>query len=162
MPMDPNSDLVIEKWLSGISGLSQDMVASTLPRDVESWADVQGTRGFVVYTVLAGNPDLYLPIRQPVAQVDFWAANLSSGRAPWGAANYLAELVRGHVETRPLIYKRGFALTSKGDYRPAIVREVFLRSEPRRGVIPGPMPQGDSASYARYMMDMEFHWIVGV
>lgn len=155
MPMNPNSDLVAVAWLSGITGLSADMVSTNLPQDYTTWA----TSGFVTTSVIGGSPDLYLPIRMPVVQVDCWAVNPSSGRPPWGKANYLAELIRSHVEAGPRTANHSRLLTfPQGDYFGAIVMTAIMRTEPRRGITEG--LGGDTASYARYLFDLELHWRV--
>jgi hypothetical protein len=158
MPMNPNSDLVGEKWLGGISGLAPAMVATTLPRDVTTWTTFGPNKGFVVVTVVGGDQDLYLPIRHPVYQVDCWATRVGSNTPPWGTANHIAELVRAHVEARPVVYKRALTFTDKGDYLGARIIEAILRSEPRRGITPGPSATGDEGGYARYMLDLQLDW----
>lgn len=160
MPINPNSDLVMEKWLGGINGLVPAMVASTLPRDVTTWTTIGPAKAFVVFTVVGGDPDLNLPIRRPVVQIDCWATRIGSTHPPWGTANQVAELIRDHVEARPVVYKRALTFTDKGDYRGARVQEAILRTEPRRGFTPGPTATGDEGGYARYMFDLELHWLV--
>lgn len=160
MPMNPNSDLVGEKFLAGITGLNATMVATTLPRDPTTWASFGQNKGFVVVTVVAGDPDPNLPIRNPVYQIDCWATRVGSTNPPWGTANYLAELIRTHIEARPVLYKRTFTFTDKGDYSGARVIEAILRTEPRRGITPGPSATGDEGGYARYLMDLELRWTV--
>ena len=160
MPLNPNSDLVGEKWLGSVPGLVPAQVATTLPRELASWTKVEGVPSFVVVTVVGGSPHLELPIRMPVYQVDCWAAIPGGSRPPWGVANLLAERIRDHVEARPVAYKKALAMSDKGDYRNASVVEAILRTEPRRAVTPGPTPTGDPASYARYMLDLELQWVV--
>lgn len=160
MPMNPNSDLVGEKFLAGISGLSAAMVATTLPRDPLTWTSFGPNKGFVVVTVVGGDPDLYLPIRNPVYQVDCWATRPGSTNPPWGTANHIAELVRSHIEARPILYKRALTFTDKGEYSGARVLEAALRTEPRRAITPGPTPVGDEGGYARYMLDLQLSWAV--
>jgi hypothetical protein len=156
MSMNPNNDMVAEAWVAGVTGLSAAMVATNLPQDNSTWA----VNGFVTVSVVGGSPDLYLPVRKPVVQVDAWAVNPNSGRAPWWKANYLAELIRAHVEAGAATYTRQVILTGKGDYRNAVVFEAILRTEPRRAIAQGMMPTGDEASYARYMLDLELAWRV--
>lgn len=152
--MNPNSDLVAVAWLAGIAGLSADMVATILPRDQTTWAE----DGFVTVNVIGGNPDLTLPIRRPVIQVDCWAVTPNSARPPWGEANRLAELIRTHVEAGPAAANHSRLLTFSGDYQPASVMAAIMRTEPRRGVTPGPVPTGDPGGYARFMFDLELAW----
>lgn len=156
MPLNPNSDLVAEAWLAGVPGLSASMVSTTLPQDQSVWS----TNGFVTVSVIGGSPDLYLPVRQPVIQVDCWAVNPNSPRPPWGKANSLAEAIRSHVEAGPGPGNHSRLLTfSQGDYRGAIVMAAIMRTEPRRAIAGGMMPN-DGNSYARYLFDLELRWRV--
>lgn len=159
MPYNPNNDLVGEKWLGGVPGLNPDMVATTLPRDPATWTKIATAQVFVVVTVIGGDKDLYLPIRRPVFQVDCWATRIGSTIPPWAAANLAAEMIRSNIEAGPAAYKRGLTFTDKGDYRPAMVLDAIMRTEPRRGVTPG-TATGDEGGYARYMFDLELHWAV--
>jgi hypothetical protein len=157
MSMNPTSDLVAVAWVSGIAGLSSSVVSTNLPQDNSTWA----TSGFVTVSTIGGSPDLYVPIRQPVIQVDCWAVNPNSGRPPWGKANALAELVRAHVEAGPRASNFARSLTfPQGDYLGANVMDAIMRTEPRRGITEGVAPSGDEASYARYLFDLELHWRV--
>ena len=157
MTMNPTSDLVAVAWLAGVPGLSSAMVSTNLPQDFTTWA----ANGFVTSNVIAGAPDLYLPIRQPIVQVDCWAVNPNSGKPPWGKANHLAELVRANVEgDRRVTNIQRLLSFPQGDYYGANVLEVIMQTEPQRGLIPGFTPTGDEASYAHYMFDLELHWRV--
>jgi len=156
--MNPTSDLVAVAWLGGIAGLTPDMVSTNLPQDNSTWA----ATGFCTVSTIGGTPDLYLPVRKPVYQVDCWAVNPSSGRPPWGKANHLAELIRSHVEAGPRVsnFARLLSFTPVGAYFGANVVEAILRTEPRRVTVPAVMPTGDEASYARYLFDLELVWKV--
>lgn len=157
MPMNPNSDLVAVAWISTIPGMSLDMVSTNLPQDFTTWAE----NGFVTANVIAGAPDLYLPIRRPVVQVDCWAVNPNSGKPPWGKANHLAELIRAHVEgDRRITNLKRLLSFPQGDYLGANVLEAIMQTEPRRAVTTGFIPIGDEASYAHYLFDLELHWRV--
>lgn len=158
MPLLPNNDLVAVAWIGGIPGLSASMVSTNLPQDVTTWQ----TNGFITTSVIGGSPDLYLPIRKPVVQIDCWAVNPNSGKPPWGKANQLAELVRDHVQTMNRMTANFHRLLSfpQGNYSGAVVMDAMLRTEPRRAIAQGMMPVGDEASYARYLFDVEMHWRV--
>lgn len=160
MPKLPNSDLVGEKWLAGVPGLSAAGVATTLPRYPDQWPSFGPNKGFVVVTVVGGDTDLYLPIRHPVYQVDCWATRVGSTHPPWGTANEIAEMIRANIEARPVLYKRALTFTDKGDYFGARVIEAILRTEPRRAIVPGPTPVGDEGGYARYMVELQLDWTV--
>lgn len=137
----PTTELVACAWIAGIEGVTSDMVATTLP-DSTSWS----TNGFIqVYTV-GGSPKLHNPLRQPVLNVDCWAVSPNSNKAPWGKANYLAELVWDASMVSP-----GRVVTLPGSYPQARVLGVDVLQEPRR--VPS-----DQAGYARYQFDMQIHW----
>jgi hypothetical protein len=161
MPMNPNSDLVAVSWIGGVPGLVPTQVATVLPQDTATWSEL----GFITALVVGGNPDLYLPLRNPVFGIDCWAVNPASGKPPWGKANYLAELIRKHVESDPKSrltqgFYRTLTFTDKGDYSSAQVMEAIMLTEPRRGVTQGMVPMGDEASYARYSFDLQLKWRV--
>lgn len=156
----PTSDLVAVAWISGVPGLSADMVSTNLPQDKTTWA----TTGFITVSTIAGAPHVDLPIRRPVVQVDCWAVNPNSPRPPWGKANALAEKIRDHVESDNRLadnFYRTLTFTNLGDYYPAAIKEAIMRTEPRRGIVQGMVPQGDEGYYAHYMLDLEIHWVVG-
>lgn len=138
-----NSELVAQAWLAGVSGLSGQMVASTLPQDTSKWAD----SGFVTVHVVGGTPGLYLPVRSPVVQVDCWAVSPSSNKPPWGKAANLAELI--DVGCRAQNSER--RVTLPGNFPEARVLAAYLVTEPRR-------MYGDAADYAHYMFDLALNW----
>jgi len=157
MTMNPTSDIVAVAWLATIPGLSSSMVSTNLPQDFTTWSET----GFVISNVIAGAPDLYLPVRRPVVQVDCWAVNPNSGKSPWGKANHLAELVRSHVEgDRRTANLQRLLSFPQGDYLGANVLEAIMLTEPRRAITVGLTPVGDEASYAHYMFDLELTWRV--
>jgi len=139
-----NTDLVVQGWLAGVPGLSEAMVASTLPSDVTGWA----VSGFVQVTTVGGTPDAYVPMREPVVSVDCWAVAPNSSKPPWGKANNLAEHIAAACQdhrgcNRVVILPEG--------YPPVRVHQAYLLTEPRR------IPSDDGA-YARYQMDLALHW----
>jgi hypothetical protein len=155
MSLHPNTDLVAVAWLRSIPGIAPTQVATSLPQDNTTWAG----SGFVTVATVGGTPAMYLPVKQPVVQVDCWAVNPSSGRAPWGKANHLAETVRAHIEDTTRTANIGRRLTfAVGDYAAAAVSSAWLRTEPRRGITLGSVPVGDEASYARFLFDLELWW----
>lgn len=157
MPMNPTSDMVAVAWLGGVPGLLPSLVATTLPRDHTTWA----TSGFVTVAAIAGTTHMYLPVRQPVTQVDCWAVNPNSNQPPWGKANQFAERIRSHVEEHPRPTSFYRLLTfPQGDYHGAQVTQAIMRTEPRRGIVQGISPTGDEASYAHYLFDLELWWRV--
>lgn len=145
-PYLPTNELVAAAWLGQrVPGLAADMVATTLPSNPAAWQ----ASGFVQVVALpGGSPDLYVPIRKPVLQVDAWATPAAtSGKVPWGLANHLAELVRVAVDGQAY----GLPVTLPVGYLGARVLGVILATEPRR-------VEGDPSGYARYTLDLAVHW----
>ncbi len=137
------TELVAVAWISDV--FDTPMVSTNLPKDQTSWED----NGFVVVTTVGGAPHMYLPVRNPVVQIDCWAVNPTKGNPPWGKANNLAEEIQNSFydvqETpRDLVLKEGFP--------GARVLSAFTLMEPRR-------VYDDEASYARYTMTAQFTWI---
>ena len=99
-PYYPTNALVAVAWLGQrVPGLAPAMVATKLPRDLAAWADL----GFVQASIVTGTPDVDVPIRRPLVQVDCWAASVDaqgnvSTRPPVNKAARLAERIIG----RPL------------------------------------------------------------
>lgn len=141
------TDLVAVAWISDL--FDTPMVATNLPKrgadGTISWAST----GFVVVTTVGGSPHPYMPVRNPVVQIDCWAANPDSGSPPWGKANNLAEEIQnGFYQVgdipRDLVLNAGFP--------GARVLSAWTVTEPRR-------VYDDEASYARYTMTAQFTWI---
>lgn len=141
MTLRANTELVAVAWLKGVSGLSNGMVGTSLPKDVTSWSST----GFVTARVVGGAPGLYVPMRNPVITLDFWAVSPNSNKPPWGMANHLAELVRLGTEAA------GRNVTLPTGFNTATVKKAWLVSEPRRAF-------GDDGAYAHYIADMQMSW----
>lgn len=137
------TELVACAWIAGIEGVTSDMVATTLP-DSTSWS----TNGFIQVYGVGGSPQNHNPLRQPVVNVDCWAVSPNSNKAPWGKANYLAELV--YAASMDFDGARRI-VTLPGSFPQARVLGVVVQTEPRR--IPS-----DQAGYARYQFDMRLDW----
>lgn len=142
MALRANTELVAIAWLGTVTGLTSGMVAATLPTDNTSWA----ASGFVTVRTVGGTPGLYVPLRSPVVNVDFWAVKPGS-RPPWYQANALAELV--DAGARASNAQR--AVTLPTGYPTARVLSAYLLAEPRRAY-------GDQGDYARYTADLALHW----
>lgn len=142
-----NTELVTEAWLSTVDGMPAGAVATTLPADNSTWA----ASGFVtVGPTVGGQPDVDVPMRRPVVQVDCWAVNPESRRPPWGRANWLAELiVAACYDTASM--QRTLTLRPPG-FPSARVLAAYPVTEPRR--VPS-----DPAAYARYHLDLQVDWI---
>jgi len=142
----PTTDLVASAWIASIPGLEASMVGPTLPKDVTKWAD----SGFVQVMTVGGTPNLYLPVAQPVVAVDCWAVKPGSDKAPWGRANYLAELIRSATYDHATVQRD---LVLPGTYPEARCLTVYPATEPRR-------VYSDDGGYARFNFDLAFSWIV--
>jgi hypothetical protein len=138
-----NTELVAVSWLKGVSGLGNGMVGTTLPDDTSTWS----TNGFVTVRVVGGAPGIYVPMRNPVVSLDFWAISPSSSKPPWGRAANLAELVRLGTDQagRRVTLPAGFPTVVE-------VKKAWFVSEPRRAF-------GDVGSYAHFIADMQMSWV---
>jgi hypothetical protein len=143
-PFVPNSELVGVAWVKSLAGIDQGQVAMSLPGDASTWRDL----GFVELTLVGGSPARDYALREPVFQVDAWANNGTSSKAPWGMAFTLAEAVLagtyGDTARRLLVIP--------GNFRQARVLGAFALSEPRR-------IEDDTASYARVQFDLQLVWV---
>lgn len=146
-PRYPTNGLVAEAWLAQrVPGLTAGMVASALPRDTATWAE----KGFVQATVITGTPDIDVPIRRPLVQVDLWAMTPNSARPPKAKAANLAELVRTATELETARYSTPVALPD--NYGDAIVLSVYPETEPAE--IPD-----DPSGYAHFTLDLRIEWV---
>lgn len=155
-PYLPTNELVAVAWLSQrVPGLSAGQVATTLPGKRQDGTLPWGDEGFVqVQAIPGGMPDIELPVRHPVLQVDCWAATVDAAgnvsmKPPWNKANRLAELIRnatehGQIHGRPVVLPEG--------YLGARVQAVYLITEPTR--VPG-----DPSGYARFTLDLALDWV---
>ncbi|MFJ4926844.1 hypothetical protein [Streptomyces sp. NPDC088736] len=131
-------ELVAEAWLKTVVG---DIVATTLPKPQAdgtlSWADT----GFVTLVTVGGTPNIYVPLRDPVIGLSFWASNPGSQKPPWRKASNLAETVVAATLDHPNVPRTALALPS--GYPSVQVKSAYTVGDPRR--IPD-----DPSSYARY------------
>jgi hypothetical protein len=144
-PFPPNSSLVAQAWLAQrVDGLTAAMVAGTLPA-VEAWL----AEGFVTVTTLPGTrPNIDVPIRRPIVQIDTWgAAGASTAKPHWPKAHRLAELIR--LATEDQAY--GQAVTMPADYSGVRVHSVYVVSEPSD-------VRGDPSGYAHVTLDLAIDW----
>jgi len=142
------SELVAVAWIGSVPGLSLGMVATTLPADDSSWPNAQ----FVTVAVIGGSPNIDLPVKAPVFQVDCWACKPGSNKPPWGKANALAEVIRYATLPRSGV-NRLLTITANGvTYPPATVQAARLLTEPMRRY-------GDAADYANYSFDLAMTWV---
>lgn len=141
------SELAAIAWIGSIQGFSTQMVATQLPADNTTWA----ATGFVTVAVVGGSPDIYLPVKKPVLQVDCYAVKPGSNKPPWWKANVLAERIRYATLARTG-FNRLLTPSANGvAYPSANVRAAYLVTEPRRVF-------GDLSDYAIYSMDLLLEW----
>lgn len=150
-PYYPTSALVAVAWLSQrVPGVVAGQVATRLPREQVKWA----AEGFVQVTPITGIPDIDLPIRRPILQVDCWAVTLDesgnvSTKQPIHKANRLAELVRVATELETARYSS--PVTMPAGYLGAIVLSAYPLTEPTE--VPN-----DPSGYARVTFDLALDW----
>jgi hypothetical protein len=100
---------------------------------------------------VGGSPDRYVPMREPVVQVECWLPPPASGRqASWARAEQLANRVVAATYDRSLM-GRLIDLSTVGNYAPARVHTVIALSEP------DPVEEDDS-DWSRFDVDLEFRW----
>lgn len=109
------------------------------------------TDGFLRIAAAGGSPDEYVPMREPVVQVECWLAPPATGKqVSWARAEQLANRVLAATYDGALM-SRLIDLTSVGDYAPARVHTVTALSEP------DPVEQNDT-DWARFDLDLLFRW----
>jgi hypothetical protein len=153
LPLLATSELVIAAWIGSIEHLSPQMVATQLPASVNADGTVASwvQTGFVTVSVVGGSPDIYLPVKKPVIQVDTWATKPGSNKPPWWQANVLAETIR-YATLQRTGFNRPLTLTVNGvSYPGAVVTSAYFATEFRR-------IGDDQADYARYQADMQISW----
>lgn len=148
----PNSGLVAVAWVRGItaaSGFDPARVAASLPTG--DTGDALLRLGWVQVAVVGGSPDIDVPVRRPVVQIDAWVMTQPGGKPPWGQAWALAEVVRLATEG---VHQWRRAVTMPAGYDPARVLTAMAVSEPRE-------IRSDPGQYARVGFDVEIHWRPG-
>jgi hypothetical protein len=126
-------------------------VATQLPDDATKWA----ANGFVTVSIVGGTPNQYIPIRQPILQIDAWAVHIGSAKPPWWKASTLLEQVRmACYDLRPSgTLMRPLQIVSRGvTYPPVRVMSAWILQEPRRSYT-------DAGDYARYVAELQMHWV---
>jgi hypothetical protein len=148
LPKLPTSDLVAAAWIGSIPGLDPGMVATVLPSDDGKWAKT----GFIRIATVGGSPNIYLPVKEPVVQVDCFATIPGSNQPPWAHANGLAEIIR-QASLQRVLMRRPLTLSVRGHpFGQAVVQSAYLLTEPQRRY-------SDAANYAIYSFDMQFSWV---
>lgn len=141
----PGSQDVAIAWL-GTLGLTIDGIGSDLPGDPTTWA----THGFIqVPMVTGGSPQVHVPMREPMVQVDAWTNRPGGELPPWKLADHNANTIVAamHRQDRPVEIDLG------GDYFPVRLHSIWALSEPRRIL-------GDPSRYGRTTLDAAMRWVV--
>lgn len=141
--LHPTTELVAQHWLSSLPTFAGGMVATSLPGDATKWAE----NGFITVTTVGGSPDIDIPMRRPVVQVDCWANTPQSNKPAWNKANNLAERVLAALQ-HPSSAR---TVVLPGEYADAQVQSAYALTEPRK------VPD-DPAGYAHYTFDIHIHW----
>lgn len=142
----PTNEIVATAWLRAVPGLPGQQINTTLPKKEEAWAP----SGFVQVLLLQGRPDLYVPQRQPIFQVDLWGVNPGSGKPPWGQVNDLAETIVAACEVGN--QRRSFGrVVTPPQFSDVFVQTGHVLTEPKR--IPD-----DEARFAHYQLELQLYW----
>lgn len=145
-PYYPTNALVAVAWLGQrVPGLAPGIVATRLPRDLAAWADL----GFVQATVITGTPDVDVPIRRPLVQIDAWAHSPDGVRPPVNKAARLAELVRVATELPTARYSSPVEMPA--NYAGAVVLSAYVATEPYEVT-------DDPSGFARISLDLVLEW----
>lgn len=144
-----NSEKVAEAWLSSLPGLSSSMVAAQVPEKAEQNAALVAS-GFMTYRVVGGNPNEYVPERQPVYEILTYgfAPQTASRRPPWNISNNLAEIVVNAVYDEASFNAR---LALGANYPVAQVQQGKIITDPLR-------VYGDRAYWAIYRTEIQLFW----
>ena len=147
MAHNPNSELVAVNYIRSLNlGPSASFgVGTTLPENKDTWTD-----GFIQVAVVGGSPDIYVPTRKPVLQIDAWVPSINSPKPQWGKANTLAEQI---IEALYALGNTGATLSLGTSFKGARVQSGYAVGEPRR-------VNNDPAGHARYTVDISLTWIV--
>ena len=130
---------------------SPAMVATSLPRDLSTWAD----EGFVQVTIVPGGVDVDSgATRSAIAQIDAWGVNVAAdgsaqGRPAVFKATRLAELIRRASEDDVQVFGRPVEMPA--NYLPARVLAAYPLTDP------SPIPD-DPSGYGRVTFDFALEW----
>lgn len=153
-PYYPTNELVGVAWLVAyVPGFTSAMVGPSLPKDTTKWA----ASGFVQVSALAaGTPNVDIPLRRPVLQIDAWGTANTSGTAssikpPWNLAAQLIEAIRIATEDAQTGHY-GKSIDVKANYRQARIQAAYLVTEPVK-------VDDDPSGYARFTADLAIDWV---
>lgn len=140
---------VIGAWLRTIPGIPQNKINTVLP-DVSLWADT----GFVqIVGVVGGSPWIDAPVRQPVIELDCWGARANTEKPDWGKASTLMNLIWAAATEPSTSVDLTIPFPSNQFAR---IMSLWPISEPRKPT--SGIDQGDPASFARLMIEIEMMW----
>jgi len=152
-PYRPTTQLVAVAWLvARVPEFTAAMVGGALPKETSKWA----ATGFVQASpVLSGSPNVDIPVRKPIIQIDLWGTantsdTASSVKPPWNLVAQLAECLRAATEDAQTGHY-GQTLAVKAGYLAARVQAAYLVTEPMR-------IDNDPSGYARFSADLAIDW----
>lgn len=150
MSLHPTTPLVAAGWCQlAVSGVA---AGTELPdqEDAASYAALRAD-GFMRITGVGGDPGMYVPMRNPVVQVECWLAPPQGKRqASWARAEQIAaRLVAATYD--PALMGVLVDLSEVGDYANAWVHTVIALTEPDR-------VEEDESDFARVDVDLELRW----
>ena len=139
------SELVAVSFIKTMDGVPTSGVATQLPEDNSSWA----ASGFIkVGPVVGGTPDLYVPVRNPVVQVQTFGVNPNTKYPDWGKAENLANRIVEGTWDGSILHKQ---LTLRTGVNDATVMAAAALTEPAR-------IEDDPSGYAIYTVDLSLTW----
>lgn len=143
-----DSTTVAGAWLRTINGIPDNKINTVLP-DVSLWVDT----GFVqIVGVVGGTPWVDAPVQQPVVEVDTWGARANSEKPDWGKASGLMNLILD-AATAPETSVGVLVTIGSRQARIITLKPISVPRKPTAGI-----DQGDPASFARLMIDIEMIW----
>lgn len=150
----PPPEIVVPLWIKSIPefvplvAAGHLAVVTTLPSLVNDSAPASGA--IQVTTGIGGFMDADVPFHRAVVQVDCWAANINSGKPPWGRASFFAQTIIHHSYSESA---RRRVVPVQGAFVNAVVHSVQVMREPRK-------LKSDEANYAGLSMDLLVHYVV--
>ncbi|MGH3296091.1 MAG: hypothetical protein ACRDP7_30260 [Trebonia sp.] len=156
----PTDVLVAAEWIATIPGFSREMTGERLPPDVLPSAPGKRIRpapwlktGFVTVQWAGGGNDPDVPRRNPVMQVDCWAALPGSNDPPWRMCEALGEAIWLATRARTG-FNRPLSIQAEGvTYPVAVVQGASLDTSFRR-------LYDDAADYAHTWANLALSWVM--
>jgi len=145
----PTSELVAISYIQTMPGVMADAVATQPPPAEAEWA----ANGCITVQVTGGHPDIGLPVRNPLVQVDMFATDPGSDKIPWWKASALAEQIWMATQDKQQAGRIVPVFAGGREYPPAKVLTAFWMTEPRR-------IYGDRGDWAHYQGDLAMSWTI--